>query len=52
MSWVFFDRLLVVTVKSGVLELACFRLVPGPSGSADTPASYWWDALEAFMREN
>lgn len=34
-------------IASGVHELACFRLVPA---QPETPASYWWDALQPFLK--
>ena len=45
-------------IASGVKELACFRLIPTVNSNernrqrgVETPASYWWDALEPFMKQ-
>lgn len=40
-------------IASGVEELACFRLIPaaGAQAGEDTPATFWWNALEPFMKE-
>ena len=38
-------------IKSGVPELACFRLVPAAeAGGDETPASYWGAALKPFLQ--
>lgn len=36
-----------VAIKGGIMELACFRLVPAPDN--ESPSSFWWDALAPFI---
>ena len=45
-------------IKTSVVELACFRLVPCPlaegcsHNAAESPISFWWDALAPFVHKS
>jgi hypothetical protein len=36
---------------SGVRELACFRLIPSAGGGEETPANFWWEMLDPFLKD-
>ena len=36
-------------IKTGVPELAVFRLVPADEVTPEWPLAFWWDALATFM---